>query len=113
MWRWLNDPVVGDVCARGDVVEWKYQEHCHGTEVGMFVEVHPEAKAQEGGEVLGWGVPADLALMCARDSLPPLEAGGVDVTHGPFAVTVGRCVAGLQTDATCHIKRGVSDVYTP
>lgn len=37
----LNDPIVGDVCARGDVVEWKYHKHCQSTKVGILVQDHP------------------------------------------------------------------------
>ena len=87
-WRWSYDQVVCDVGSCGDVVEWKHQEYCDCAEVGVFVDVHPEAKAQEGGEIFLWGVPADFAMTCARYLLPPLEAGGVDVTNGTLAVAV-------------------------
>ena len=95
-------PVVGDVCARGDVVEWKWQEDCHGTEVGIFVEEHPDAHAYQCREVWSRAVPANLAALCARDSLPLQEAVSVDEAYGPLAQTVGGGGARCVTDATCH-----------
>ena len=97
-----NDPIVGDVCARGDVVEWKWQEDCHGTEVGIFVEEHPDAHAYQCREVWSRVVPANLAALCARDSLPLQEAVSVDEAYGPLAQAVGGGGARCVTDATYH-----------
>lgn len=88
-----NDPIVGDVCAHGDVMEWKHHEHCQSTKVGILVQDHPYANAEKGGKMWLGSVPANLAALCARYSLPPLEAGGMDVTDGSLAMAYGNGVA--------------------